>query len=106
MAKAAANSKGIRERLPVCAETLEFLANKGVAVEVLQTEAAVKRFNQLRESVAVGGLFHSTCGLWRPSMAWHPARVPMRYPFLLTRQVHRRADYKPLVKALLGSRGT
>ena len=103
MAKAAANSKGIRERLPVCPETLEFLANKGVAVEVLQTEAAVKRFNQLRESVAVGGLFHSTCGLWRPSMA---ARVPMRYPFVLTRQVHRRADYKPPVKALLGSRGT
>ncbi len=60
-AKAVVLSKGIWERLQVCPETLEFLANKGIAVEVLQTEAAVKRFNQLRESVAVGGLFHSTC---------------------------------------------
>jgi hypothetical protein len=25
------------------------------------TEAAVERFNELRESVPVGGLFHSTC---------------------------------------------
>ena len=25
------------------------------------TEAAVKRFNELRESLPVGGLFHSTC---------------------------------------------
>jgi hypothetical protein len=27
----------------------------------LQTEAAVERFNELRENIAVGGLFHSTC---------------------------------------------
>jgi hypothetical protein len=27
----------------------------------LQTEAAVKRFNELRETLPVGGLFHSTC---------------------------------------------
>jgi len=60
-AKTVVLSKGIWERLQVLPETLEFLANKGIAVEVLQTEAAVKRFNQLRESVAVGGLFHSTC---------------------------------------------
>ena len=44
-----------------CPETLEALAKAGIAVEVLQTEAAVKRFNVLRESVPVGGLFHSTC---------------------------------------------
>jgi hypothetical protein len=37
------------------------LAKSGIEVEVLQTEAAVKRFNVLRESVPVGGLFHSTC---------------------------------------------
>ena len=60
-AKAVVLSKGIWERLQVCPETLEVLANKGIAVEVLQTEAAVERFNELRESVPVGGLFHSTC---------------------------------------------
>jgi hypothetical protein len=45
----------------VCPETLLVLANHGIEVEVLQTEAAVKRFNELRETVPVGGLFHSTC---------------------------------------------
>jgi hypothetical protein len=30
----------------------------GIQVEVLQTEAAVERFNVLRENTAVGGLFH------------------------------------------------
>jgi hypothetical protein len=54
-------SKAIWERLQVCPETLEVLVNKGIAVEVLQTETAVERFNELRESVPVGGLFHSTC---------------------------------------------
>lgn len=60
-AKTIVLSKGIWERLQVCPETLEVLANNGVEVEVLQTEAAVKRFNELRETVPVGGLFHSTC---------------------------------------------
>jgi hypothetical protein len=54
-------SKGIWERLQVCPETLEVLAENGIEVEVLQTEVAVKRFNQLREGMLVGGLFHSTC---------------------------------------------
>ena len=54
-------SRGVWERLRVCPETLEALAKVGIAVEVLQTEAAVKRFNVLRESMPVGGLFHSTC---------------------------------------------
>jgi len=60
-AKTIVLSKGIWERLQVCPETLEVLANNGVEVEVLQTEAAVKRFNELCETVPVGGLFHSTC---------------------------------------------
>jgi hypothetical protein len=51
-------SKGVWERLQVCPETLEVLAKKGIQVEVLQTEAAVERFNVLREDTAVGGLFH------------------------------------------------
>jgi hypothetical protein len=60
-AKTVVLSKGIWERLKVCPETLEVLANNGIKVEVLQTEAAVKRFNELRETIPVGGLFHSTC---------------------------------------------
>ncbi len=54
-------SKGIWERLQVCPETLKLLSARGITSEVLQTEAAVQRFNELRENVPVGGLFHSTC---------------------------------------------
>ena len=54
-AKTVVLSKGVWERLQVCPKTLNVLADKGIKVEVLQTEAAVKRFNELR------GLFHSTC---------------------------------------------
>ena len=54
-------SKGVWERLQVCPETLEVLSKNDIQVEVLQTEAAVERFNELRENIAVGGLFHSTC---------------------------------------------
>ena len=60
-AKAVVLSKGIWERLGVCPQTLEVLARRGIEAEVLQTEAAVKRFNELRDSLPVGGLFHSTC---------------------------------------------
>jgi hypothetical protein len=54
-------SRGVWKRLKVCPETLELLARHGIAVEVLQTEEAVERFNELRERGPVGGLFHSTC---------------------------------------------
>ena len=54
-------SKGVWERLQVCPETLTLLEGKGVAVEVLETESAVSRYNVLRETARVGGLFHSTC---------------------------------------------
>ena len=54
-------SKGYWERLQVCPRTLDLLVEQNIAVEVLQTEAAVKRFNELRERVPAGGLFHSTC---------------------------------------------
>ena len=54
-------SKGVWERLQVCPETLTLLEGKGVAVEVLETESAVSRYNVLRERARVGGLFHSTC---------------------------------------------
>ena len=54
-------SKGIWGRLQVCPETLDLLKAWGAAVEVLQTEDAVKRYNELHQSTPVGGLFHSTC---------------------------------------------
>ena len=60
-AKTVVLSKGVWERLQVCPETLEVLSQNDIQVEVLQTEAAVERFNELRENIAVGGLFHSTC---------------------------------------------
>ncbi len=54
-------SKGILERLRVCPETLAMLEERGVAVQVLQTEKAVARYNELQRRAPVGGLFHSTC---------------------------------------------
>lgn len=54
-------SKGINERLQVRPDTLEMLEEQGVSTHVLQTEKAVERYNELRESAPVGGLFHSTC---------------------------------------------
>lgn len=60
-ARAIVLSRGIWNRLEVCPETLDLLARNGIAVEVLQSEAAAERFNALRDSTPVGGLFHSTC---------------------------------------------
>ena len=60
-ASAVVLSNGIWERLQVCSATLEVLARNAIQVEVLHTEDAVARFNELRQSTAVGGLFHSTC---------------------------------------------
>ena len=54
-------SKGVYERLQVCPETLEMLNKRGITTHVLQTEEAVKLYNELRENKRVGGLFHSTC---------------------------------------------
>lgn len=54
-------SKGQQSRLHVCPETLQMLQSKGVEVEILETEEAVRRYNAIRETEPVGGLFHSTC---------------------------------------------
>lgn len=54
-------SKGVMERLRICPETLEMLKNRGVAAHVLQTEEAVRLYNELQRKQRVGGLFHSTC---------------------------------------------
>ncbi len=54
-------SKGIYERLQVCPETLELLREKNIVTHVLQTESAVKLYNELIKDRSVGGLFHTTC---------------------------------------------
>ena len=54
-------SKGIWERLQVCPETITLLEERGIAVHVLQTEAAVRHYNALCDGERVAGLFHSTC---------------------------------------------
>lgn len=52
---------GMHERLQVCPETIELLEARKIAVYVQQTKEAVRLYNQLRESVAVAALIHSTC---------------------------------------------
>ena len=54
-------SRGVQGRLQVRPDTLQVLREKGVTAHVLQTEEAVRLYNELREREAVGGLFHSTC---------------------------------------------
>jgi len=54
-------SRGVWQRLMVSPEAREFLAQHAIEHEILETEAAVKRYNELAASRAVGGLFHSTC---------------------------------------------
>ena len=54
-------SRGVWQRLQVCPETLDLLARQGIKTHVLQTEEAVRLYNELGETRAVGGLIHSTC---------------------------------------------
>lgn len=54
-------SKGQNERLQVKEETLGWLEDQGIDVEVLETNEAIERYNQIRDEQAVGALIHSTC---------------------------------------------
>lgn len=55
-------SRGMNERLQVMDETLQRLDEAGVETHVLETEKAVRTYNELQaEGARVGGLFHSTC---------------------------------------------
>jgi hypothetical protein len=54
-------SKGIDERLQVEPETVQMLKDRGIEFHILQSEEAVRVYNELRERLPVGGLFHSTC---------------------------------------------
>jgi hypothetical protein len=55
-------SKGVHERLQTCPETLNLLDEHNIRTFVLQTEEAIKKYNELvSENVRVGALIHSTC---------------------------------------------
>lgn len=54
-------SKGMNERLQVKDETLEWLEDRDVDAEVLETNEAVERYNELAGDLPVGALIHSTC---------------------------------------------
>jgi hypothetical protein len=54
-------SRGQNRRLRVKEETLEWLEERGVEVEVLESNEAVRRYNELADEEDVGALIHSTC---------------------------------------------
>ncbi|MEM9546547.1 MAG: Mth938-like domain-containing protein [Bacteroidota bacterium] len=54
-------SKGFYEILQVHPNTEKYLKAKSIPFYNLQTEEAVKLYNELRKTKKVGGLFHSTC---------------------------------------------
>jgi hypothetical protein len=54
-------SRGMELALHTCPETLALLETEGIEVHVEETTEAVRLYNELRETAAVGGLFHSTC---------------------------------------------
>jgi len=54
-AKVVVLSKGVRNALRVRSDTLELLKRKDIVVHVSQTDAAIRLYNELRESEAVGG---------------------------------------------------
>lgn len=54
-------SRGKQRRLEISPETLDYLAQCGVPAELLQTDQAVQRYNELLSEEAVGALIHSTC---------------------------------------------
>ncbi|HCT77590.1 MAG TPA: hypothetical protein DGG94_14475 [Micromonosporaceae bacterium] len=54
-------SRGMELRLEVMAQTLELLHAKGITTHVLETREAVRLYNELAETQAVGALLHSTC---------------------------------------------
>jgi len=54
-------SRGMLKMLQTMPSTRAMLERNGVEVHIEETKKAVELYNRLRESSAVGGLFHSTC---------------------------------------------
>ncbi len=54
-------SRGMYQRLRTPPETAAWLEERGVRVHILQSEEAVRLYNELVQHEAVGALIHSTC---------------------------------------------
>jgi hypothetical protein len=54
-------SQAMDKRLEVGPATHEHLEQRSITVQVAETSAAAEIYNKLAGTVAVGGLFHSTC---------------------------------------------
>lgn len=55
-------SRGRQQRLGVDTATSALLESRGIPHEILPTDAAIARYEQLRaDGVAVGALIHTTC---------------------------------------------
>lgn len=54
-------SQGVFSRLKIAHETIDFLEKHHLEYYILPTKKAVKKYNQIRRTKPVGGLFHSTC---------------------------------------------
>lgn len=54
-------SRGMLGRLQVHPDTLKILKEREIPVHALQTEEAVRLYNDLRGTEPVGALIHSTC---------------------------------------------
>jgi hypothetical protein len=54
-------SRGMQLHLQVPQSTVDYLEERSIVVHVAETREAVRIYNELAETVPVGGLFHSTC---------------------------------------------
>src|SRR5262245_15178520 len=54
-------SLGMDQQLQVDPATVKLLEERSITVHIAETREAVELYNDLTESHAVGGLFHSTC---------------------------------------------
>jgi hypothetical protein len=54
-------SKGQNNRLQVKSETIDWLEQQGVEVDVMESNDAVQAYNNLAGDEDVGALIHSTC---------------------------------------------
>jgi len=54
-------SRGVLGRLKVQREVVKKLESDGFSVHILKTKEAIKLYNELSKSEAVGALIHTTC---------------------------------------------
>jgi hypothetical protein len=54
-------SRGMDLQLHVDPTTLTYLDERSVEMHIAETREAVRIYNMLADTIAVGGLFHSTC---------------------------------------------